>query len=315
MVTKLLISPLILAAVLVSSPAVRAEEVTHDVAGSKDHPRISRFKGAFIARYSASDFGQAELLLSNPNSKKKARQIEGKVTNIVYQVPAGHEAHEVYRSYEAELANAGFTTLYKCAGEKECGGYDFPGYLQNNYGFMGNVRPESQRFLAAQRHSSTGDSYVMLYAYFQPSDGTRAILTVVDAAPLNKGLVTVTAEAMARDISSEGRTAVYGVYFDTDSATLKPESDDALKEIANLLSSHAAMKVFIVGHTDSVGQASRNVDLSQKRAESVVKALVSRYHIDAKRLEGRGVGPLAPVASNRSEDGRAKNRRVELVER
>lgn len=105
------------------------------------------------------------------------------------------------------------------------------------------------------------------------------------------------------------------MYFATDNGTLKPESEPALKEMAKLLSAQPALKVFIVGHTDNVGPSARNLDLSQKRADSVLKALVANYQIDGKRLGARGIGPLSPVAPNKSEDGRAKNRRVELVER
>jgi outer membrane protein OmpA-like peptidoglycan-associated protein len=190
-----------------------------------------------------------------------------------------------------------------------------PGYFQTYLGFQGNVRTESIRYLTAQRHAPEGDTFVSLYAYFQAPDQNRAVLTVVDAAPLNAGMVTVTAGALARDIANDGRVIVPGVYFDTDRDTLKAESDPALKEMAKLLDTQTALKVFIVGHTDNAGQTAHNLELSQSRAASVVKALSSRYHIDGKRLEARGVGSLAPVASNRTEEGRARNRRVELVER
>jgi len=291
-----------------------AGEPAADIKGSHDHPRVSRFKGSTIRSYRATDFGQAALLLSVP-SKHQVRNVEGKLTNIVYDIPPGHESHEVYRSYKTELERAGFTILFSCAGEQECGGFDLPLYFQSSVGFQGNVRADSVRYLAAQRHAPEGDTYVSLYAYFQAPAENRAILTVVDAAPLSAGMVTVSADALARDITNDGRAIVPGVFFDTDRDTLKAESDAALKEMATLLNAHPALKVFIVGHTDNAGQPGRNLELSQSRAASVAKALTSRYHIDGKRLEAKGVGPLAPVASNRTEAGRARNRRVELVER
>jgi len=104
----------------------------------------------------------------------------------------------------------------------------------------------------APSHTCGVDTFVMLYGYSQ-MDQTRAILSVVDVGPLNKGLVTVSAEALARDITTEGHATRYGVYFDTDSATIKPESDSVVKEMAKLLSQDASLKVFIVGHTDNVG--------------------------------------------------------------
>jgi outer membrane protein OmpA-like peptidoglycan-associated protein len=75
------------------------------------------------------------------------------------------------------------------------------------------------------------------------------------------------------------------------------------------------MKIYVVGHTDSVGDFDYNIDLSRRRATAVVEVLVAQHGIDRGRLEPHGVGPLVPVSSNTSEDGRAKNRRVELVER
>jgi outer membrane protein OmpA-like peptidoglycan-associated protein len=94
---------------------------------------------------------------------------------------------------------------------------------------------------------------------------------------------------------------------------IKPESEAALEEIAKLLKADAGLKVNIVGHTDSVGGTDPNMKLSQDRANAVMQALAGKYGITATRLKAYGIGPLAPVASNDTEDGRSKNRRVELV--
>ena len=124
-----------------------------------------------------------------------------------------------------------------------------------------------------------------------------------------------TAEAMAKDITAAGHVAVYGVHFDTDKAELKPESEAALKEMARLLTANPQLSVLIVGHTDNTGDYQRNLKLSEARASAVAGALTAKHGIAAARLKGVGVGPAAPVASNKSEEGRAQNRRVELVER
>jgi outer membrane protein OmpA-like peptidoglycan-associated protein len=126
--------------------------------------------------------------------------------------------------------------------------------------------------------------------------------------------VTIDAKAMARDIGQTGRVAIYGILFDTGKSELKPESGPALAEIAKLLNETPALKVYVVGHTDMVADLATNVKLSQARAQSVVNALVGLHGIAAARLIAYGSGPYAPVASNRTEEGRAKNRRVELVE-
>jgi len=117
----------------------------------------------------------------------------------------------------------------------------------------------------------------------------------------------------ANDISSTGHVAVYGIYFDTGKADLKPESDATLKEIAKLLQQDANLKLYVVGHTDNQGTLTLNMDLSKRRADSVVATLTAKYGVTAGRLQAFGSGPYSPVAPNDTEDGRAKNRRVELV--
>lgn len=107
--------------------------------------------------------------------------------------------------------------------------------------------------------------------------------------------------------------SIYGIYFDTDKADVKPESEQALGEIARLLEKRPGLKLYVVGHTDSVGSLDYNRDLSVRRARAVVKVLTGKYGVAASRPRGEGVGPLAPVLANTSNGGRAKNRRVELV--
>jgi outer membrane protein OmpA-like peptidoglycan-associated protein len=121
------------------------------------------------------------------------------------------------------------------------------------------------------------------------------------------------AAALGRDIKSAGHVAVYGINFDTNKALVRPDSKPALDEIAKLLKADPALELKVVGHTDMVGTVEANMALSQARAEAVVQALVGQYGVAAARLKGYGVGPLAPVASNDNDEGRAKNRRVELV--
>jgi len=127
-------------------------------------------------------------------------------------------------------------------------------------------------------------------------------------------MVTVDAAKMAKDIAAAGRVALYGLYFDTDMAELKQESAPSLAEIGKLLKGQPDLKVYIVGHTDNVGTPASNMELSKQRAAAVVNALVTKYQIATNRLDSAGVGPFSPVATNRTEEGRAKNRRVELVE-
>lgn len=125
--------------------------------------------------------------------------------------------------------------------------------------------------------------------------------------------VSANAESLAGSIREIGKAAVYGIYFDTGKADIKPASEPAIAEIVKLLKANPGLKLYVVGHTDNVGAFDYNIKLSQARAAAVVGALVSKNGIAASRLTPFGSGPTAPVASNGTEEGRAKNRRVELV--
>ncbi|GMQ79360.1 MAG: hypothetical protein BMS9Abin02_1944 [Anaerolineae bacterium] len=139
------------------------------------------------------------------------------------------------------------------------------------------------------------------------------LLEVIESKPMDTGMVTVNADAMAKGIDETGHIAIYGIYFDTGSANLKAESESTLNEIARLLKARPSLNLLVVGHTDNQGGYDYNMDLSQRRAAAVVTALVNQYGVDRKRLTAAGVGYLSPVASNDTPEGRAKNRRVELV--
>jgi outer membrane protein OmpA-like peptidoglycan-associated protein len=131
---------------------------------------------------------------------------------------------------------------------------------------------------------------------------------------MQENMVRVDADAMADALATDGHIALYNIYFNFDSAELKAESGDAINEVASLLEAQPNLNLLVAGHTDGKGAIDYNQNLSSRRAESVVAAL-RNAGIDASRLTPVGIGMAAPVASNRTDDGRAKNRRVELVER
>ena len=124
--------------------------------------------------------------------------------------------------------------------------------------------------------------------------------------------VTADASALGDSIEKSGRVAVYGIHFATGQATIEAGSEQTLNEIAKLLTTTSALKLRVEGYTDNVGQAAANQALSERRAQAVV-AWLTAHGIDASRLAARGFGPANPVADNSSEEGRARNRRVELV--
>jgi outer membrane protein OmpA-like peptidoglycan-associated protein len=124
--------------------------------------------------------------------------------------------------------------------------------------------------------------------------------------------VTADAASLASEIEKSGHVAVYGIHFDTGKAAILPDSEDTLQQIVQLLKDNGDLKLRIEGYTDNVGQATANQALSEKRAQAVVAWLVA-HDVASARLSAKGFGPANPVGDNTTEDGRAKNRRVELV--
>lgn len=114
-------------------------------------------------------------------------------------------------------------------------------------------------------------------------------------------------------LASDGRVATQGIYFDTGSDQIRPESAPTLREIAAMLTEHTDLRVGIEGHTDNVGAAPANLDLSKRRAEAVKAYLTTTLKIDAARLDASGLGSTKPAQPNTTAEGRRTNRRVELV--
>ncbi len=302
-----------LAFLLVLQPAFLLGQ--HDTDGSADHPLVSRYPGSTISKYSVSNFDEFKVPVGRANGDaSKTQTVEGKITRIVYDTPAPRSVLEIYKNFESALTRAGFKPLFSCVNNEGCGS---SGPTQ-----LASVGAEDwswgagHRFLAAKLERSGGTAYVTVHVgqWSDLSRGTQTVLFVAETKAMETGMVTVDAKALGDDIAAQGHSAVYGILFDTGKAEIKPESDAALKEIGKLLQEQASLKLLVVGHTDNVGGLAANMDLSRRRADAVVKALTGQYDVAAARLSAQGAGPLAPVGSNRNEEGRAKNRRVELVE-
>ena len=120
------------------------------------------------------------------------------------------------------------------------------------------------------------------------------------------------ASALGDEIARSGHVAVYGIHFATGQATIEPDSEQTLNEIVKLLAGSPALKLRVEGYTDNIGQAAANQALSDRRARAVM-AWLTGHGVDASRLAAKGLGQADPVGENATEDGRARNRRVELV--
>ncbi len=254
-----------------------------DTAGSKDHPLLTRMPGYYIRDYTTSDFDSQEFT-------GKAGQkvtVEGRKTVIGYWVTEGAKVAtplQIFRNCQNALAKVGGQVLYDEIEQAAFGTTTI------------KVAKGGQEAWVDVTAGNKGENYTV---------------TIVEKGTMKQDVMS--ADTWRDEIQATGHTAVYGIYFDTDKADLKPDSDPALKEIATLLQKNAALSLRLVGHTDSTGDFAHNMALSEARAKSVAAALSMRFGIAAGRLSAHGVGSLAPVASNETEEGRAKNRRVELV--
>jgi len=286
---------------------------------NKDHPLVSRYPGSCIYTYQQVEFDEFTLPLGKLVDGKlpKSQHLEGKITAIEYNIPENRSLLEVFRNYQDALKQGGFETLFTCA-EPDCTSGpvgDNPQPL--NAGGNGRCEPpwaegNKLHFISAKLARPEGDVYVALSV--RKWTGVNAYLYVVEVKPMQSGMVTVNAASLEGGLARSGHVEVPGILFDFNKADVKPESKPALDEVAKLLKGNPALRLWVVGHTDSVGTVEANQKLSEARAAAVAKFLVGGYGIDASRLKGYGVGPLAPVAPNKTDEGRAKNRRVELVE-
>ncbi|MES1948507.1 OmpA/MotB domain-containing protein [Salinisphaera sp. C84B14] len=240
------------------------------------------------------------------------RTVEGALTRITYELADNADIEQAAAGYAQRLGRAGFDIVYDCEADG-CGPTFLrasPGYRIDAERFGG--RGAKQQYMAAHKADSGGDIYVGI----QIAASGPGVVVQVDTLrvkPREIGAIAVNAAQMANDLDTQGRVALYGIFFNTDSTQVKPESRPTLSEIAKLMAERPDLRLLVVGHTDSRGSFDYNIDLSQRRAGAVVNALVTRYGVDTDRLKPWGVGYAVPRASNKSDVGMAENRRVELV--
>jgi OOP family OmpA-OmpF porin len=304
---------------------------TSDVPGSDDHPMVTRYEGSVIDGYEVRDYDFFRLPLGpavwNDDRVRVPSQqldLEGRITRILYRGPKGRSSLEIIRNYQSALETAGFEALYTCG--SDCG----KNFVSVLYGPTEmRIRshssatsafdiPQDVRYLAAKLTDGNRTVHVSILTAYdngfsKVSKQPVTLLEIVESTSMDTGMVTVDAEAIGKGIDANGHMAIYGVLFDTDSADIKPESASVLLEIAKLLESRPDLNILVVGHTDNQGTYEYNIALSSRRANAVERYLDEHHAINAGRMRSDGVGFLAPVSTNDTPEGRAKNRRVELV--
>jgi outer membrane protein OmpA-like peptidoglycan-associated protein len=320
-----------------------------DAPKAADHPFTRRYEGSNLVGQTVKAFDEISLPSGPAEGKtyddkrrySKAEALSGKVTRTIHLAPQGRSSLEVFVNYRDELAAKGFQPVFECAREA-CGesfvllkywwqkkesqiqgeGYEqtrnltlgamFDSVVDPRYTLMKKTAVEGDTWVAVLAAQNSGGSFG---SYTDLIRNRVSVLTeVVEPRGLERRMTTVSAAEIGSKLSAEGRAVFYNILFDFDKAELKPDSRPQLAEMAAFLKASPQLKVFIIGHTDSKGGLDYNVGLSGKRAAAVAGALTKDHGIAAARLMTRGLGPLAPVATNRTDDGREKNRRVEMVE-
>ncbi|MHB8138640.1 MAG: OmpA family protein [Smithellaceae bacterium] len=250
-----------------------------DNAKCKDHPLFTRMPGSYIYNCDHKQFDGRDFVMG----KGQTIHVEGQLWWMTYYPQSDLKSKpselQIRRNFENAILKQGGTLVGTATNKKQI-------YKLNKDG---------------------KEIWIELWAEFTGKYG----FTIIQKDAMAQDIVA-DAKVFSNDIRTTGHAAVYGIYFDTGKSNIKPESAQAIAEIVKLLNSDPGLKIHVVGHTDNAGSVESNIKLSQSRAESVVQALRNNG-ISPARLKSFGCGQFAPVMSNDNEEGRAKNRRVELV--
>ena len=245
-----------------------------DAEGCKDSPMFTRMKGFYISNCE-SNFDQVEFTIGDGQTKT----FEGQKTVIAYELrenaPAPSDL-QIKRNFVNAIKSLGGSVVYE----------------ESYYVCLKLVKGGKEIWVAVETYNNA----------------TGYQLTILELGEMAQ---EVTANDMFMALNKDGYMALY-INFDTGKSDIKPESQPIIEQIVTLLMDHPDLKLSIEGHTDNVGDAKSNKVLSEQRAKSVLEAIVNKG-IDSGRLSAVGWGQEKPVADNRTEDGRAKNRRVEIV--
>ena len=267
---------------LAATPLVlQAQSVEPDAEGCKDSTLVTRLPGCRITECDIKSFDSVEMTIGRKDDLI-GKTLEGAKELINYECQASASALQIARNLQGALTKAGYKIVYNGKGDNE------------------------QPMVTAQ----TGAQWIEIYTW--DNGGTVNYRQTALKVEQMQQQVTASADAWAAEIEKNGRVSVYGINFATGKADVTAESESVLNEIVTLLNNQSDWKLRVEGHTDSVGAKAANQVLSQKRAEAVV-AWLAAHGIDRSRLSAQGFGDTKPLADNTTDDGRAKNRRVELV--
>lgn len=274
---------------------------------------VKSFPGARLVNRTSHGFDEYWIALgrlSGDGQAEKAETVEGRWTHVAFANPNGRSVTEVYKHYEQQLIKAGYEIVYTCKG-LECG----EGGRKTNGDWW--VLSENRRYLAARLKRSRGDVWVTVHVHAEkPMAPVQQEVDVVEgrppaepARPRDEADVATLQE----ELKANGRIVLRSLLFTEGRPTVLPASEGVVKAIAELLERDPSLKLHVVVHSDDAAAAGASLDLTKKRAAAVANLLKQKYRVAGARIQPAGVGMLAPVATNSTEEGRSLNRRVELV--
>lgn len=260
--------------------------------------------------------------------ESKLQTSEGVLRRLFCRAPEGRSPFEVVKNYEKSIADMGGTIIFFSRNPKdiEIEKLKFQNIFAKNrkdrglstYHYTHTTFPaEITEYLVGKIKLADKDVYTIIavgHGAWAANEHNRTFYEFItlEVEPMEMDMIS--AADIGKALSTQGRIAIYSIYFDIGESEVKAESTKALEEIAEYLNSNKAQKVIVVGHTDNTGDFDSNIKLSNERAEAVIEKLITQYNVDKMQLKPYGVGSVSPITSNSTENGRAKNRRVEIVE-
>lgn len=256
-----------------------------DIPGSRDHPLLTRFQGYFIEDYRQADFDSHAFRVKVNKDEFEEKAVEGRLTFI------GHRPREGVRQPSSLAIVRNVQNALVAAGAKLV--WEQPG--------------TGDRLLTLVLAKGGRETWIEVAA---GEGGEWYTLNIVEKGEMAQ---EISAGALYDALAKQGRVAL-DILFDTNKATIRPESRGIVARVVEMLKAHPELGIAVEGHTDNVGAPAANKALSDLRAKAVVAAITGQG-VAATRLSAAGFGQEKPVADNATEEGRAKNRRVELVRR
>lgn len=309
-----------------------------DISKGQDHPLIQRFQASRMTGYLQTEWTeaaipQAKVVKLDGAKTAEWKLVEGKETRLHYLSPVGKTTLEVHRNYRDALLKAGMQINVTC--DQKCDDLyrawrdqakPFERQLKwdnghhNGYSHYDAIDNQEGRLIVGSfpANGRTLKTHVVVYNSIAFGGGKKVdpmvstFIQIIEEKAQPTGQVSVNADALKQNLDNTGHVSLYGLMFDTGKTELKAESQTQLSELANALKAQNNLNIIVVGHTDNIGSIDSNLSLSQARAQAIVQALI-QAGIDKRRLIAKGVANFAPIATNKTEEGRAMNRRVEIV--